>query len=141
MQKHITNIQHRFNDFDILGHVNNAVYQHYFDVAKLAYFNSVLKEEAIGNNYTLVLAHVSIDYMVPIEHNNQTQISSQVSEIGNKSLTMVQEILNKNTSNRHAACKSVLVCYDIKKKETCPIPQVWKDSIKTFEKNVVIKMS
>ena len=34
---HETPLQIRFNDVDVMGHVNNSVYQNYFDVARLRY--------------------------------------------------------------------------------------------------------
>ena len=32
---HKTPIQIRFNDVDVVGHVNNSVYQNYFDAARM----------------------------------------------------------------------------------------------------------
>ena len=42
--KHFSPVHIRFNDIDILGHVNNAVQQYYFDIARLDYFRDVFKE-------------------------------------------------------------------------------------------------
>jgi acyl-CoA thioester hydrolase len=42
---HITPIQIRFNDIDKLNHVTNSVYQQYFDLGKMDYFNDVLQEQ------------------------------------------------------------------------------------------------
>ena len=39
---HNTPIQIRFNDIDQLGHATNSVYQQYFDLGKMAYFDHVL---------------------------------------------------------------------------------------------------
>ena len=37
-------IQVRFSDLDTLGHVNNAVYLSYFEMARIAYFTPLLGE-------------------------------------------------------------------------------------------------
>ncbi len=64
--KHFTPIQQRFNDYDILGHVNNAVFQHYFDLARIRYFAEILGENIVGSKYSLVMATINIDFHSPV---------------------------------------------------------------------------
>ena len=60
--KHITAIQIRFNDIDIAGHINNAIYMEYSDLAKMHYFNEVFKNTINWKEKGFVLAHFSLDY-------------------------------------------------------------------------------
>ena len=39
-----TEIQVRFADIDVLGHVNNAIYLSYFEMTRVHYFNELLGE-------------------------------------------------------------------------------------------------
>jgi acyl-CoA thioester hydrolase len=43
--RHSVPVQIRFADIDVNGHVNNVVFQHYFDLAKVGYFNTILGED------------------------------------------------------------------------------------------------
>ena len=42
--RHVTPIQIRFNDIDVIGHINNNAYLEYMDLGKTAYFNAVKPE-------------------------------------------------------------------------------------------------
>ena len=57
---HETSIQIRFNDIDIMAHVNNSVYQNYFDIARTRYFEKVFDERIICKEKAIVLAKITI---------------------------------------------------------------------------------
>ncbi len=40
---HRLELQIRFNDIDMFGHLNNSVYLQFFDLGKMNYFNTVLE--------------------------------------------------------------------------------------------------
>ena len=58
--KHYTPIQIRFHDIDQLGHVNNANYLTYFEVARMAYFKTLVKKEIDWESTGLILANTSV---------------------------------------------------------------------------------
>ena len=64
---HQTPIQIRFNDVDIMGHVNNSVYQNYFDYARLQYFEQVFGYRMDWYDKALVLVKIEIEYLKPVE--------------------------------------------------------------------------
>ena len=41
--RHSIPVQMRFNDIDVLGHVNNSVFFTYYDLGKSAYFTTIRK--------------------------------------------------------------------------------------------------
>ena len=131
---HSTSIQIRFNDIDKLGHVTNSVYQQYFDLGRMAYFNDVLKEQMDWEVEGLILANITIDYINPIELHDQIIVRTKVYNIGNKSLKMCQELYNNTTSLIAASSKSVMVAYSNKTKTTLKVPERWVVSILSFEK-------
>ncbi len=55
--KQKTAIQIRFKDIDMMGHVNNANYITYFELARLTYFDS-LKDEGVKIDW--VCLHMGI---------------------------------------------------------------------------------
>lgn len=137
--KHMTDIQQRFNDFDFLGHVNNAVYQHYFDTARLSYFRDVVGLDITGNEYSLVMANICIDYFNPIYKQENTAVRTRIEQLGNKSITMLQEILNPDTGQVKSSSRATLVTFCLKDNKSCEVPGTWKEKIMAFESEVRMK--
>ncbi|HPD94425.1 MAG: acyl-CoA thioesterase [Bacteroidales bacterium] len=133
---HSIPVQVRFNDVDELGHVNNSVYQQYFDLGRLSYFNQVFEEKMNWNVGGLILASIHIEYLHPIHLYDSIEVHSKIYNLGNKSLKMMQEIVNLTTEQVVATNKAVMVCYSDSRKETLPIPDRWRNSIAFFEKDL-----
>lgn len=132
--KHFSPVQIRFNDIDILGHVNNAVHQYYFDIARLEYFRDVFQEVVDWKEEALVLASITIDYVQPILIDDAIEVSTSINHIGNKSIRMMQEILDRDTREIKSSSRSVLVAYHNRLKSAIPVPERWKVKIREFGK-------
>ena len=104
---HETTVQVRFNDIDMMGHVNNAVYQNYFDFGKVQYFNTVLGKDVDWQENGLVLAKITIEYFSPVLLDDNLCIRSRISRIGTKSLDMVQELVDKNSAKAIKEIKGI----------------------------------
>ena len=128
-----TPLQVRFNDVDMMGHVNNAVYQHYFDYGKLNYFNQVFGEQVQWDKTGLVLAKITIDYLLPILLNEEMEVRTKVSRIGNKSLDVSQELVAKQTGEVKSTALSIMVGFSKEENTTMPILDEWRKAISTFE--------
>ena len=133
---HTTPIQIRFNDIDILAHVNNSVYQNYFDMARMHYFESVFNKKMIWDEKALVLAKITIEYINPIFLTEEINVLSKVYKLGNKSLHMKQEIINVSTNEVKAKNDAVLVGFGSKENKAIPIPDYWREKIIKFEKDL-----
>jgi len=131
--KHSINVQIRWNDLDILGHVNNGVYQSYLDIAKVNYFDNTLAGVVNWKESGVVLARITIDYINPVFLEESIAVQSKVVRIGNKSFEMVQQIVNTVTGELKAKAVSVLVGFHYQKKETIQIPETWRARIQEFE--------
>jgi len=131
---HKTKIQIRFNDIDILGHVNNSVFQNYFDLARIKYFDDVLSENINWKNNTLVLAKIEIEYINPVFLGNEICVLTKISRLGNKSLTMIQKIIDPNTKQVKTKNIATLVAFNYPTNKTILIPDIWRLDIKRFEK-------
>jgi len=136
---HKTDVQIRFNDVDILGHVNNAVYQYYFDLARVNYFTDVLGEhEADFHAEALIVASIKVDYIMPVYLKDKIYVTTKITTIGNKSLTMTQEVFDEKKQLK-ASSETRMVAYSTKEQSTISIPERWKISISNFEKDVTFK--
>lgn len=129
---HITPVQIRFNDVDIMGHVNNAVHQHYYDYARLEFFREVFGETIDWDRQALVLAAITVDYLEPIQLDDKVEVRTWITRIGNKSLNMSQEIMQAKTGSIKSKSNSVLVGYNRLQGETITIPTAWKERISFY---------
>ncbi len=137
--RHITPVQIRFNDIDILGHVNNAIHQHYFDVARLEYFKKVLDSDIDWKEFSFVLASIHIDFMSPVKLNDHVSVRSRIGQVGGKSVTMFQELFDPVTGEKKSCNKAVLVVYSASANTTAEIPERWKEKIIRFEEKITLK--
>lgn len=136
--KHSVEIQVRFNDVDILGHVSNTVYQTYYDYGKLGYFDEVLGD-IDWKNLALVGASIKIDYLKPIYLKSKVVVKTRVAVIGHKSLTFQHCIVDKFTNEILSTCTAVLVCYAPQEERSVLVPDVWRKNIMEYEPDVLIK--
>jgi len=132
--KHTTPLQIRFNDIDIAGHVNNAVHLYYYDYGRMMYFNKIFKNNIKWNETGFVLANININYEKPIFLDEKIFVNTKVIEIGNKSLKMLQEIVNDNNQIK-SKNTSIMVGYNYKTKTSVIINNDLRKMINNFENN------
>jgi acyl-CoA thioester hydrolase len=137
---HIFPLQIRFNDFDNLGHANNSVYQQYFDLGRVAYFNDVLKVQMDWKDEGLILVSISIDFQNPIKLYENAIVQTKVYHLGNKSLKMSQEIINQTTGKIAASSKSTMVGYSNNIESSIPIPERWRKLIISYEHDILFEV-
>ncbi|MCE4565970.1 acyl-CoA thioesterase [Maribellus sp. CM-23] len=130
---HTTSIQLRFNDVDLMGHVYNGKYQEFFDLARLNYFEKVLGKLISWTETGLVIASVKVDYLDPIYLEDQIEVQTHISSLGEKSLEMTQQLFKKGNPEPAALCTTVLVCYQMQHKKSELIPDEWRKKIKAYE--------
>lgn len=129
---HITPIQIRFNDIDIIGHVNNAVYQNYFDLAKTHFFDHVFGDAIDWKISGLILAHIDIDFFQPVFLNDSIIIETSFTKYGQKSVQMTQIIREKNSTTDQgikAVGHSIMVAFDFIENQSIIIPNHWLEAI------------
>lgn len=137
---HSTPIQIRFNDIDQLGHATNSVYQQYFDLGRMEYFNEVLKEQMDWEVEGLILASISIEYLNPIKLYDKVIVRSKIHHIGNKSLKMSQDLFDESTGKIAATSKATMVGYSNKDESTIRIPERWRKSIFAYEHDTLFEV-
>ena len=82
-------IQIRWRDLDALGHINNAVYLSYFELARLAYIRTLLgagapidRRTLLPADFQFILAEVTCHYRSPATLGDQLTASIWVSQVG-----------------------------------------------------------
>ena len=131
--RHVTPIQLRFNDIDMFGHVNNAVYLQFFDLGKLRYFEHVLGKDFAKKGFTAVIVNVSCDFFAPSFLDEQLAVLSTVAHMGEKSITLEQRIINADSGDVKCVGRTVMAGFDPVTLSSAPIPEHFRRLIETYE--------
>ena len=132
MTRFTTDIQMRFRDIDGMGHVNNAVYLSYCELARTQFYLKHNFKRSL-HEIDFILAHVDIDYVSVAEWGDQVQIAVWPSKLGTSSFTLSYEITEKRSGRLIARSTSILVSYDYAAKKSKPIPPEFR---KVLEENL-----
>lgn len=132
--KHGISVQMRFSDLDALNHVNNGFQMHYLDVGRLNYFADVLERNIDWSNDFLVLVHLELDFIAPLEMGMDAYVQTKTISFGEKSMKMFQRIIDRKTNEVKTTCFSILSGLDREKHCSQPIPEEYKKRFTDFEK-------
>jgi len=117
--EHIINV--RFNDIDLIGHVNNAVFLTYFEEARWKFFEEIYGRENI-TNLNFIIASISINYESPIFPLDIPVVKMWISDIGRSSFRFNYRIESKDGSKLFATGNSVQVFYDYSENRPIKVP-------------------
>ncbi|MGM0377530.1 MAG: acyl-CoA thioesterase [Bacteroidota bacterium] len=129
------NIQMRFSDVDGFGHVNNGVYSDYYDLGRMYYMRDVLGWLP-GNTKRddqLVVVSTKTDFIGQIFLGQSVQVLTRIYELGNKSLKMVQWLIEEDSDAPLSVCESVMAGFRRSEGVSFVLPDEWREAIKNFE--------
>ncbi len=121
MARFLIEVQMRFRDLDAMGHVNNAVYLSYCELARTQFYMKHAFKRSL-HDIDFILAHVDMDYVSAAEWGDRVEVSVWPSKVGDSSFTLSYELRDKTSGRVLARSSSVQVAYDYGKKKTKPIP-------------------
>jgi acyl-CoA thioester hydrolase len=124
-------VEVRFRDCDPMGHVNNAVYLTYLELARFAYWNAA-EIGRLAGEVSYIIARVEIDFRAPAAAGEVLDVAIAVTGLGRTSFSMTYEIRN-GEGRLVAAAKSVQAAYDYDAGKTVPLPAAIKDRLAEFE--------
>lgn len=122
----------RFRDTDAMGHINNAVYITYLEVARQVYW-ARLDRHSDYRRVPFILAHVSCDFRSEALINEVLMLGIRLDWIGGKSFAFVYEIWEKHSGRTVVEAHTVQVCYDYEKKRTLTMPEPLRRALESFE--------
>ncbi len=129
---HTLSIQLRFSDIDKFGHVNNAAYFTYYDLGKTEYFSEAYPQ-VNWKKEGIVVAHINVDFFQPIFASDSIAVQTAVTEIGDKSFQLYQQVIDTQSYEVKCVCKSTMVGFDLQKQQSMPITEECKVSLCNFE--------
>ena len=102
----VTPIQKRFSDADMFHHINNAVQQTYFDLGKIEFLHSVLSRQE-----------------------NDIEVRTTVRKVGNKSVTLFQQIVDCADGEPMSDSLTTMVAFDTKAQTSVSVSAEWRDKL------------
>jgi acyl-CoA thioester hydrolase len=125
-------IRPRFRDTDAMGHINNAVYFTYLEVARMAYWERVA-DPADRGRVPFILAHAACDFRSEARVDETLEVGVRCTWIGTRSYELVYEIREQRTRRLVAEARSVLVGFDYAARRSIPIPESLRRRMEAFE--------
>ena len=122
-------IQVRFADCDVMGHVNNAVYLSYFEMARMHYFQFMVGDTWDWKENGIILVKNEVTYLKPVLLHDKPEIRVLAGKIGRTSVEMSYELYVSDVIYTTGVSK--LVCFDFKIQQTVP---VYEEMLKGFSK-------
>jgi acyl-CoA thioester hydrolase len=138
---HRHQVEVRLSDTDAMGHVNNARYLTYVEIARVAYYERVtgnaLPIGAHGAEEGMILAEIRMTYRSPAFYGETLTVETRVERIGRSSFGRVHRITAPDSrygsARLIAVADSVLVSYDYQQESPIPVPDQWRAAIAAFE--------
>lgn len=126
-------IQIRFSDCDMMGHVNNAVYLSYFEMARIHYFGILFGKDRDWRKNGVLLRKNEVEYLKPVMLHEKPEIEVFTEHVGNKSFSVSYTL--KVDGDLRTIGKSVLVCFDSTINQSIELTEDMKSALETLRKN------
>lgn len=126
-------VQIRFNDIDVLGHINNSVYFSFFDLGKMQYFNAVMDGNVTWKQVPVVIVNVNANFYSPTFIDEEIEVVTQTLKMSERSLTLEQRVVNKQNGDVKAIATTIMCGFDIETGTSMPVPENWREAICRFE--------
>jgi acyl-CoA thioester hydrolase len=120
----------RLGDIDANEHVNNSVYTDYTQNARANYFRELWGDAWQDAN--VVLANFEIDFLAPVEFDDEVYVDVRVVEVGDSSWTVEYRIraVDEAGEERVAARgTSVQVAWNREETSSRPLPDTWREAL------------
>lgn len=138
--KQIDKVQIRFNDIDLLGHVNNAIIGEYFDLGRMNYLHRIFDGKICFKEESLVIVSIQTQFFKPILLNHQVEVMTKVYHIGGKSLKFKQIVIGID-GTLFAESYSVMVSISLSTKESIRVPNKWREMIIAVDTDCINDLS
>ena len=107
-----TQIQMRFADIDVLGHVNNVNQQHYFDLGKCDFYKQVLGLTPYWKTAGLIIVASQTNDLVQTRRDEPISVRTRIIRVGNKSFTLHHQLINSETEQIKTESKADMEDYN-----------------------------
>lgn len=123
-----------WGDMDAFGHVNNTRFIRWFETARIAHFDRVGISTAAAVGVAPILAHVSCDFIAPVDFPAEVLVGARTSRIGTTSFRHEYLVARAESPDRPVARgEGVIVMYDYDNATKAPIPDDLIERMKALD--------
>lgn len=125
----------RFADIDALGHVNNAIYLTYFEIARSAYWAEIIKWD--WKLFGIIIRKSVVDYLKPIILADEVYAYVRTSKIGNSSFEL-DYVLVRIINGSEEICttgQTLCVSFDYTLQKPTQIPEFQRQMMENSMKS------
>ena len=126
----VTPVQKRFSEVDSFQHINNIWQQSYFDMGKTDFYVKVLGIAGVFDRMRIITASTHTDYLGQVRLMDDIVVTTDVSRLGNKSMTLHQRIMAGDKCLTESS--SVMVAFDFELQQTVALPDEWRTKLEEY---------
>ena len=138
---HRCEVEVRLSDTDAMGHVNNARYLTYVEIARVAYYEQVIGKPLPlgfhGAEEGMILAEVTMTYRAQAYFGETLAVESRIDRIGTTSFVMSHRMTAPQSrygpARLVATSVGTLVSFDYATEKPIPVPGEWREAIAAYE--------
>ncbi len=119
----------RYADYDTKGHVNNAVYLTYFEMARHRAWTEALAQ---SGDFSFILAEASVRFRTPAMIGEPLDIEIHTVEVRTKAWVWAYTIRRMDDRRVVAEGQTVQVMYNYEAARTVPIPEALRELLPTI---------
>lgn len=133
---HMVEIQTRFNDFDMLGHLNNSAYLQFMDLAKVRYFEAVTGKPLEMGGIATVIVNINVSFFSPTYFGENVAVLTACVKISQRSFVLEQRVVNPATGDVKCVATVVMAGFDPKTRQGVELDAAWVADLSRFESGV-----
>jgi acyl-CoA thioester hydrolase len=125
----------RWNDLDALGHVNNALYVSYFEIARGGFMLKAVPEWD-WSKHMFLIANVNVDFKSELLLTAvKPQVYVRTSRIGVKSFVLEYALTSQDGDEIivHATGSTTQIMFDTKARASIEVPDWVRKSLKDYD--------
>ena len=116
----------RFNDTDLLGHINNAVYTVILEAGRV----ELVREAGLLNpaaGHGVVIARLELDFLREMNWPGEVRCETAVHKLGNKSFHLRQHLIHNGEIAARA--QTILAAFDMTTRKAMPLTADWRTTL------------
>ncbi|MEW6486730.1 MAG: thioesterase family protein [Thermodesulfobacteriota bacterium] len=124
-------IEVRWRDVDAMGHVNNAVYFTYLEIARARYWEAAFQARTI-QDINFIVASIQCDFLAPTRYGAEVEVGIRIPSVGRTSFEFAYEARAEG-GRPVARARSTQVLYDYAADRKIPLTDAWIDRVASLE--------
>jgi acyl-CoA thioester hydrolase len=128
-------VEVRFRDLDGMGHVNNAVYATYFEIARIRYMSDLarLRDEHADSpgEQSFILLDLYCRFVDQVSYGETLQVGLRVSDIGNTSFKIEYLVSSHEDGRVVATGYTTQVWFDYATGKKLPVPESFRRAVES----------